>query len=47
MLHWEVWVRRKESCNEVILEGDDEPLRCVVSVHAWRDQLLVRALLLQ
>ena len=31
----------------MILEVDDVPLCCITSVHAWRLQLVVDALLLQ
>ena len=46
IMHWEVWFRCAESRNEIILEGDDGPLRCIKSVHAWSRQFLVEALVL-
>ena len=41
IFHRELWVSCADYCNEVILEGSDEPLCCVASVHTWRGQLVV------
>ena len=46
-MHLGVLIRCAKSCNELIFEGADEPLRCITYVHSRRVQLVVDAIVLQ